>query len=400
MVGSESHAVPQTAAGFLFQLERALYWLATSSAHSSVGVETDDDVAILQPTHLLVMEQDKLSEAETGHPFQDRSRGLWNTLLIWLEARRNGEERHRTAQLHMVTNRHVPDSALVKKLGKNVKSKKELKACVAALREIGKKPSDTMAKLMAAVCAYTDEEISSVVARSRLFDSSTSPHGTGLRDSIVDALHIPADQNADRIVQSLLGWIHEVLSSRWRMKQAGWIDREAFDLQLDGVLRAERAIRKRERAEVLVAVSDGERANARSRPFVERLIEVEADELDIRRAIDCYLRFAAERFRLAAEGDITVGEWDDFFHHLRERWEAISRQCERNRAQRTDVDLGRAVYFETADGGYLAHLAGRRTEHYYFTSGGYHRLADEDQVWWLPTYCPGKGGGPKNGDGQ
>ena len=194
-----------------------------------------------------------------------------------------------------------------------------------------------------------------------------------------------------------LGWMHEILRESWGRKAPAWITREAFDRQLDAILRQERAARKRERAEFLVSVTEEERSAARSSPFVERLIEVEIEEEDIRRAIDCYLRFSSERFRLAAEGDITVAEWDDFYFSLSERWAGIARRLSRNRGAQTDEQLGNSIYFETADRDYLAPLAGRQTEHYYFTSGGYHRLADNDRVWWLPTYQSRPDGSKKGG---
>jgi len=396
---STTHAVPDTASGFLYQFERALYRLATCRAGSEVGVETDDDVAVLEPSGSGVLEQDKLSGRATGHPFQDRSKGLWNTLLVWLRAARDGEDRHREAELHMVTNRPAPPEALACRIGKEALDADEARACVIELRNIASDPSKTMAALMTEVCAFTDEQISAVIQRVRFSGASSATEGAALRKSTVSALHIPQELNSDRVIQALLGWMQDTLRAAWRSKAPGWISRVAFDRQLDAVLRQERAMRKRERAEFLVPVTDDQRRAARSNPFVERLIEVEVEEDDILRAVDCYLRFSAERFRLANEGDITSDEWGSFFSHLGERWDAIKRRVIRNRAQETEELTGRKIYFETAEGEHLAPLAGRQTEHYYFTTGGYHRLADNDLVWWLPSYRLGTGGSPEERDG-
>lgn len=37
---------------------------------------------------------------------------------------------------------------------------------------------------------------------------------------------------------------------------------------------------------------------------------------------------------------------------------------------------------------YREPLDGNACDELYMTSGHYHRLADEDQVWWDPTYKP------------
>jgi len=204
MTDTATHAAPESASAFLYQLDRAVYHLAVSSAQATVGVETDDDVAVLAPDGKGILEQDKLSNQGTGHPFQDRGKGLWNTLLIWLQAARDGEERHRVAELHMVTNRPVPSRALVWRIGQASRSDDEVKACVAELRKIARDPAKSMADLMAAVCAFDDDAISAVIRRVRVRDSGSATDGPALRQKIVDALHIPPELNSGRVVQAML----------------------------------------------------------------------------------------------------------------------------------------------------------------------------------------------------
>ena len=79
-----SHTAPGQAAGYMFQPERALYWLATSPA-LTVGIETEDDVVVHLQNGSSVREQDK-STISGRVPFGDRSKDLWNTLGIWVDA--------------------------------------------------------------------------------------------------------------------------------------------------------------------------------------------------------------------------------------------------------------------------------------------------------------------------
>src|ERR1039457_4618928 len=80
-----SHSAAGPAAGFDYQFERALYWLAQSPASAVIGIETDDDVAVRRVDGSL-REQDKHSDRDGAKPFGDRSKDLWNTLWIWLDA--------------------------------------------------------------------------------------------------------------------------------------------------------------------------------------------------------------------------------------------------------------------------------------------------------------------------
>ena len=57
-----------------------------------MGVETEDDVAIRSGA-VSLLEQDKHSIVEGAEPFGDRSKDLWNTLLIWLDAVEEGRVR-------------------------------------------------------------------------------------------------------------------------------------------------------------------------------------------------------------------------------------------------------------------------------------------------------------------
>jgi hypothetical protein len=50
------HSTPGPAAGFAYQFERTLNWLAQKDAGSCIGVETDDDVAVRNADSTMVFE--------------------------------------------------------------------------------------------------------------------------------------------------------------------------------------------------------------------------------------------------------------------------------------------------------------------------------------------------------
>ena len=102
------HSAAGTNAGFSYQFERALCWLAQSPAGSIIGVETEDDVAVSGADSSKLLEQDKHSVRAAAEPFGNRSKDLWNTLAIWIEALDTKEVVADTTTFLMVTNKVLP----------------------------------------------------------------------------------------------------------------------------------------------------------------------------------------------------------------------------------------------------------------------------------------------------
>ncbi|MEA3188991.1 MAG: hypothetical protein QOD99_2821, partial [Chthoniobacter sp.] len=129
------HSAPGSNAGFSFQFERALLYLAQSSAGSLVGIETDDDVAVRESDGTQILEQDKHSIQKDAEPFGDRSKDLWNTLKIWVEALDSGGVVAGTTLFMMVTNKTLP-LCIARKIG-SAQSEEEINACIVALDPSG-----------------------------------------------------------------------------------------------------------------------------------------------------------------------------------------------------------------------------------------------------------------------
>ncbi len=379
-----THSAPGTSGGIYFQLERALFRLAEASADDLVGVETDDDVAVRRRDGGGISEQDKLSFQTSGHPFQDRSRGLWNTLLIWLDAAAHGTPFNKCAQLSLVTTREVPRSALAARIGAENKTDDQINGCTKELRAISADPREDMADLMQRVTAYDDEALAAVIRRVRLEDGSAGAGAAQLRTQSVSLLHLHPDVDGDQVAQTLLGWMQDTLVALWREQRPGWIARAAFDRQLHAILGSLSRSRRRERAARLIAVSQADRDDSRARAFVERLLDIELEGEDIDQAIEDFVRFGAERLRLSAEGDVVPDDWANFFDELEDRWRGILRRYRRNRNGEIAEAIGRNIYSDTVEGDYRASLGREPTENRYFTAGGYHTSAEAGRVHWHP----------------
>src|SRR5688572_9674362 len=140
-----THAAPGQLAGYLFQPERAVYWLARAPAGAVIGVETEDDVVVRLQSGAGIHEQQKHSIQPDHAPFGDRSKDLWNTLNLWLEGIRDGEITLASTEFFLTTNKVLRDG-IVKRLGTGAATPGQ---CVADLRAAGTDPPESIAPLVA-----------------------------------------------------------------------------------------------------------------------------------------------------------------------------------------------------------------------------------------------------------
>ena len=200
------HSAPGCAAGFIYQLERALYWLAKSPAGFVIGIETDDDVVAKGPDGERTQEQDKHSIQDGAKPFGDRSTDLWKTLSIWLQALVAGEVTPEHTRFLMVTNKTLPD-CLAKRIA-NAENPDGIDACIAELEKIGKKPSDTIATYVKTVLLPSSRSyLKKLIDNCELSDASGNASGSKLRKKTVSLLQIPewCSSFTDSIVDELSG---------------------------------------------------------------------------------------------------------------------------------------------------------------------------------------------------
>lgn len=385
-MGLNNHSAPGSNAGFIYQFERALLWLAHSPAGALVGIETDDDVAVRTSGGGAVLEQDKHTITEDRQPFSDRSHDLWNTLCIWLEAVDDGEVLIASSQFWMVTNKRLPE-CLAKQIGR-AKTSDEIATCVRALESIGKAPSATIKdQALRVLHPSSRANLVKLVECCHLADAGQGSGGRELRDQTIAKLQLPqwCAAMADAILDELHGWLERTVMTSWGQRKPAWIARDHFVNQLHAILaRLARQI-KRERSEHLIPVSDEKVGQNRGRPFVKQLFMVSDDDSSIDTAIREFIRCNIEKNRLSEEGDITDDDWLGFEGALVARWGKIRARNIRLCGDKLERDVGFQILAETTEG-HQEVLAGNPTEQAYLTSGSYHRLADALTVGWHPRY--------------
>jgi hypothetical protein len=381
-----SHSAPGANAGFSYQFERALYWLAQSPAGFVIGIETDDDVAFRGSGDSRLLEQDKHSIRDGAEPFGDRSKDLWNTLAIWLDALEAKEVFAETTIFLMVTNKMLPD-CIARRIG-SAKSEVEVTKCLAALEMAAKKPPKSILPLVDRVLLKTSHaHLRSLLLKCEMVDGSQKAAGPELRKDTIARLQLPqwCSVDADSIINELLGWLHSSALSAWQQGHPAWVQRDHFVNYFHAVIDRRKRQIARERAENLIPVTDDKIGQAKARPFVKQLYLVTDDDMLVDNAIREYIRCNIEKDRLSNEGNITDDDWKAFESTLFSRWEKICARILRMKRSNHEEDIGFEIFTDTTES-HREKLAGSDTEQVYLTSGTYHRLADLIRVGWHPRF--------------
>lgn len=380
------HSASGSNAGFNYQFERALYWLAKSPAGFVIGVETDDDVAVCSADGSQILEQDKHSIRDNAKPFGDRSKDLWNTLAIWIEALDTQQVTANSAVFLMVTNKVLPEC--IAQQIRRAESEAEITACIVALEVAAQSPPQQIASLTERVLRPASRTtLRSLISKCELADGSQATAGSELRKQTIAHLQLPewCLTNADSIVDELSGWLHKTAMDAWQQKQPAWVQRDHFINQLHAVINRRKRQITRERAEHLIPVTDDKIGQAKGSPFVKQLHLITDDDTAVDNGIREFIRCNIEKSRLSAEGNVTDDDWKAFEAALLFRWEKIRARVIRMKKLSPEEDIGFEIFTDTTED-YREKLAGSDTEQVYLTSGTYHRLADMIRVGWHPRF--------------
>ena len=385
-MGSDRHSAAGPAAGFEYQFERALNWLARKEAGASVGIETGDDVAVRNADASVVLEQDKHSVRETAQPFGDRSKGLWNTLALWIEAIESGARSVESTLFLMVTNTVVPDC--ISRRIASATCDGDVDGCIKDLEKAGEKPPKHLAHLIGRVlCPESRMTLRGLIPRIELEDASVGTARADLRKNTIAHLQLPSwcSDSSDSIANELSGWLHTTVMSAWEELQPAWVDHQHFIDQFHAILAKRNRQIVRERAALLIPVPDDTVGGEKGRRFVKQLYLITDDDVLIDIAIREFIRCNIEKARLSKEGNVTDDDWRAFRDTLVARWEKIRSRVKRMKSENDETDVGFELFTETTED-YREKLAGSDTEQVYLTSGTYHLLADLLTVGWHPRY--------------
>jgi hypothetical protein len=403
MGGTKQHTAPGQMAGYLFQPERALYWLAKSPDGAQIGIETEDDIVIKAINDEITgREQDKHSTSD-NIPFGDSSKDLWNTLGIWCKAIKSNEVNVEICQFHLVTNKVLPEG-ITRRLGRAV-TDLEVKACMDELRNKSLTLTDPIAEIGKQVCQSEDWLLQKLIKNIVVSDSSDGAYGSRLKEQVRSLLLIPSDVPYDEVYNGLLGWIHSCALNSWRNRKPAWLMRELFVVYYQRLLAKYKIRPFVETAKSLFLDLESQRNHYMNELFVRQLYLLSFEQNDdlLIDAIDDYLCNKTERTRFSVVGNLTNEDFDLFDEALSDRWQlihSVKKQTFKIKKRTTDDVqilgelIGLEVLSETLE--HRENLAGVATEQFYLTRGSYHHLANQMLVGWHPEYAQILGGTDEN----
>ncbi|SKC06472.1 hypothetical protein SAMN05660841_03964 [Sphingobacterium nematocida] len=105
-----------TILGYLYQFERALFWLSIKDI-DFVSLETEDDVVVALENNPIskIFEQDKHS-ISASNPFSDKNVNLWKTFEIWCNLEKINQ--HTSFRLLYSSNKKYDSKSFIYKLAK------------------------------------------------------------------------------------------------------------------------------------------------------------------------------------------------------------------------------------------------------------------------------------------
>ena len=384
------HTAPATAAGFLFQFQRAVQVLAEAPNGATLGIETLDDLTTEYRTGERILEQDKFTTHRNGTVFSDGSRNLLGTLTTWLAALLSNEVSPETTRFLLVTNDICRDG-LARQIS-NAKTKDDALKCLKAIQAKETNPKRSLITLLDNSRGL--EMFLLLCQKVELVDGAAT-----FSSSVNKVLPLSTAFEAKRghVFETLCGWIHEQALRSWHAGNPCRITKQAFINQLEAILDDLKRASRRERPENQLPVSADDIERKKDATFVRQIALVTDDESYKTDAICDFLRCISEKTRLNDEGEISESDWLDFEGRLKRRGSDIWRRNNRLSFGESEADTGFRTMTDVLDSTHHPDLAGQPTTQTYLANGTYHSLSDEKIIGWHPRYLELLGNGEPDG---
>jgi len=382
-----THTATGQMAGYLFQPDRALVLLCSCKSKEAVSIELVDDVATIdEEGNVVYREQDKNSIQTNGQPFKDRSKDLWNTLMIWTNEIKNGTLKIETTKLVCVTNKKLDNDSLIKKIAA-AKKEEEIAAVILLLKTAAAKPPAGIKKIIEAVIAE-EEIVRQLIPQITIIEENTIETRTV---EIAEALSL-TDNIKDNVIESLRGWFNESVLKQLEKGQAPIIKKSDFNNRFTKAVNKETNDRIVFNVKRLVksTITEVDREKATDRIFVKQMELIEHPDKNeiLLDAIDDFLCSESERTRLTLNGDIDREDLNEMDEACRERWkEAFRRKRTLLKIVMSEAEMAELAFeiYDSTISGHISTLKGFDTNSY-LTKGTFHRLADIPEIGWHPEW--------------
>lgn len=373
--------------GYLYQIDRVLYWLSVSPENSIVSIETDDDVVIrLQQGENIetIYEQDKAS-IKKKYPFSNTNKNLWKSITNWLTLIKTKNIDVANSKFLLATNVSCKGNSIIKSLSSASVDKNIYNTAYQELTNIANNnKSKTLLPYIDKFKEYSKEDIVGLLKRIELCECHKNYDRQNFIEQIIQNLHLKDDELPYYdIMNSLYGWIVNTCLSLWEKDLDSLFTPKMLWKKRD-FLKQQIALKPFiEQATDLIPVTSYEQEKEKGSTFVKQLDIIEVGEDEKLKAIQDFLRAKQEKHKYALNANITQSHIIAYEESLKENWQQVFWKHKRLN-KNTPADIGYEVYCETLK--YKGKLAGVEPTYSYLSNGSYHKLANSLLIGWHPNW--------------
>ncbi len=373
--------------GYLYQIDRALFWLSKCPDGSIVSIETDDDVVVrLNEGESIgtIYEQDKAS-VKKKYPFTNTNVNLWKTLSNWLTLIENQKFNVENSRFLLVTNVTNKSSCIAKTISAYNADETTYEKAYCDLMVIATTTKNTKLKPYTTKFIQSDKSvIMSLLRRISLCECPNGYDRKAFLEQIIQDLHLNDGQTPHyEILKMLYGWIINACMEFWLNGENTCFDPKVLWSKRDFLKQQFAQKPFIEQAANLIPIPQVAQENEKGSLFVKQLDLILAQDDEKLKAIQDFLRAKREKHNYAINANITKQHLDEYEEGLKENWQQNFWKHRRlNKNEPTDV--GYTIYSETIQ--HKGKLAGIEPTYSYLSNGTYHELSNKRDIGWHPDW--------------
>ncbi|CAD5277567.1 MULTISPECIES: ABC-three component system protein [unclassified Imperialibacter] len=380
------HSAAGSFAGYLYQIERVLYWVSKSDVRL-VALETEDDVVAQfsgssNPKKILEQAKHSLSDKI---PYSNRSVDLWKSLSIWVSQVMDSEYDHSKDYYSLVSSKSMSSSRLIKRIVDSKSDPIIFETCVDELLDIANSPSTSIKEFTDTVLLCPRKDLESLLKKVEIHDQTETANTKQLKEFLRLNLSIGKNVPIEAVFRALIGFVTEQIMTKWRLGEDFVIERDSIVNETNRLIVLYHNKSFIEKTVESIPISDAAIESERQSLFVEQLRLIEGEDQEILNAINNFLRAEAEKSRFAVEGEILPSAFQNYYDDLKQKWFSVFKPKKRLGSGKDRLeDVGYDIYYSTIS--YKGKLNGQEPQQTYTHEGAYHFLANRLEIGWHPNW--------------
>lgn len=373
--------------GYLYQIDRTLFWLSKCPEGSVVSIETDDDIVIrLKNDENIetIYEQDKAS-IKKRYPFTNTNVNLWKTLSNWLTLIETKKIDVTNSKFLLATNIPNKSDCIIKTISAYNADESIYEKAYCDLLTIATTTKNNSIKPYATHLIRADKSLAmSLLRKIELCECPSSYDRKIFLEQIIQGLHLNDGETPHyEILKMLYGWITNACMEFWLNGENACFDPKTLWRKRDFLKQQFNLKPFIEKAANLIPISQTDQDNEKGSLFIKQLDLILVKDDEKLKAIQDFLRSKREKHNYAINANITKQHLDEYEEELKESWQQNFWKHRRLNSDKP-TEVGYAIYSETIQ--HKGKLAGIEPTYSYLSKGTYHELANVLSIGWHPSW--------------